>query len=153
VRRAGEGTAHRLKAPAAEDDGGLVTDLVSSAAADLLDLSLEQLRARRAALVEQSSRAARWRRLVQARLDLAVDAAVPVEELDELDAPCPPLRALVHGRDGVGPVAQLAAAAVARRDLGTYCAGLDDELGRATEELVERYRDDPARCLVPVPVR
>jgi len=132
---------------------GLVTDLVSSAATDLLDLPLEQLRARRAALVEQSSRAARWRRLVQARLDLAVDAAEPVEELGDLDAPCPPLRALVHGGDGAGPVAQLAAAAVARRDLGQYCAVLDDELGRATDELVERYRDDPARCLGAVPAR
>ena len=128
----------------------LVTDLVSPSAADLLDLSLEQLRARRAALVEQASRAARWRRLVQARLDLAVDAAVPVEELGGALAP---LRALVHGRDEAGPIAQLAAAAVARRDLGSYCAELDDELGRATDELVERYRDDPARCLVAVPAR
>jgi len=167
VRRAGEAPTHRLKGGRGRDDPQGVTDLASPPAAvlpdaalldavlpdaalpdalgvDPVDLGLEQLRRRRAALVERASRAARWRRLVQARLDLAVDAAVPVEELG---GPWPSLRALVHGESGGDVVAQLAAAAVVRRDLGRWCAEVEDELAETTGELVERYRLDPSRCL------
>ena len=157
MRRSGEAAPHRLKRGGGEDDPQGVTDLASPPAAvlpdalgaDPADLGLDLLRRRRAALVEQASRAARWRRLVQARLDLAVDAVVPVEELG---GPWPPLRALVHAETGGDVVAQLAAAAVARRDVGRWCAEVEDELAETTGELVERYRADPAGCL-PAPRR
>lgn len=153
MRRPGEAAPPLLKRASRGDEPLVVTDLASpssTTAQDLLDLPLQQLRARRAALAEQASRAARWRRLVQARLDLLVDAAAPVEELG---GAVPPLRPLVEASAAGDPVEQLVCAAQAGRDLRAWSAALESELGRTTDELVERYRLEPARCLAVVPLR
>ena len=71
------------------DDAAAVTDLASASPTvaqedqDLLVQALEQLRVRRAALVERSSRAARWQRLAHARLDLSRDAEVALDAAED----------------------------------------------------------------------
>jgi hypothetical protein len=119
---------------------------------DLFGMPLERLRAHRQRLLEESARASRWRRLVQARLDLAVDAAAPVEDL----AACPAslaraVRAAPH--PGCDPVEQLRQVDRARAELAGYAAQVRAELARATDELVDRYSCEPTRCLSAVPTR
>lgn len=57
---------------------------------DLVGADGQQLRALRAALVEETLRLRRWQRLVQARLDLATDRLSPAEALHEAVAPGAP---------------------------------------------------------------
>jgi hypothetical protein len=142
-----------------------VTDPASCSADTAQTLSalpLEQLRAHRRELLLECARATRWRRLLQARLDLAVDALSPAEELDGRLAAraCAPasLHDLVHGEPRTGPtpaaggdpVDQLHDVQHAQRSLVRYTEDLRRELTATTDELVGRYTDDPTRCLVAV---
>ncbi len=115
------------------------------APAPVAALPLAELRARRAALRAECERARRWERLVQARLDLATDAASPTEALAGALDPVA-LRALVHG--GGGDLADaLHDVAAARRELAAYAGAVRGRLEEATDELVARYAADPAGCL------
>jgi hypothetical protein len=111
----------------------------------LNELSLEDLRAERHRLSEEVARLSWLRRLVTARRDLEVARLVgmvpaPGELPDDV-------------RDALGLPAQgvpsgtLQHLAACARSLGAAADAAQARLDEATRELVERYTDDPARCL------
>lgn len=122
----------------------------------LQQLTLEELRTYRRELLSESARALRWRRLVQARLDLAVAEAAPADALQQAapHLPVPPdtaaLRDLLRagGSDTVDLLTRLDGA---HRDLTGYGEVVAGAASEATHELVERYSRDPAECLSAVP--
>jgi hypothetical protein len=128
----------------------------------LSTLSLEELRLYRRQLLSEAERALRWRRLVQARLDLVVAGAAPADDLTRPSTrlPEPPdvhaLRALVApatcqvdpADDAVGLLRRLAAA---QRALAGYGTSVQTAASEATRELVDRYARDPRGCLSAVP--
>jgi hypothetical protein len=129
---------------------------VPSPSADLGGLSLPELRRYRRVLLSESERTRRWRRLVQARLELTVAVAAPEDDLEQpapgLPEPPEPaaLRALVTGPrdDTVGLLQRLQAA---QRALTSYGDSVQEAASAATLELVERYAADPRDCLSAVP--
>lgn len=118
----------------------------------LEELSLAELRQRRLALMAEAAATVRWRRLVQARLDLVVAAAAPPDELvrPSEQLPAPPdtaaLRSLLvePSDDAVGLLRRLDAA---QRALSGYGADVQTAACAATRELVERYAAAPGGCL------
>lgn len=172
--------AQRLKTGRSADDGEIMStaatvghdrtddlwdDRVETTVAGdehLSTLSLEELRRHRHELLSESERALRWRRLVQARLDLVVAGAAPADDLTRPSTrlPEPPdvddLRALVApatcqvdpADDAVGLLYRLAAA---QRALSGYGTSVQTAASEATRELVDRYARDPRGCLSVVP--
>jgi hypothetical protein len=147
----------------------------------LAHLDLQAVREYRAALTTEEGTASYWRRVVQARLDIvaavtddlpAVDnlgdviAGVPAQTtrvalLDVVagdDLPeLPDLAAVwlaepVPG-DGRRNALLVAALADAELRLAAYRDALAGRLEAATAELIARYREDPAACLVALPTQ
>jgi hypothetical protein len=118
---------------------------------------VSDLRLDRRALRAEHARVTWWRRLVRARLDLAVAQAVPPEPLGEsvafqlpidisIDVPRPAALAAVLGEAGSVPTADVARLQELRaldEQLSTYGAGVEAALARATECLVARLGLDP----------
>jgi hypothetical protein len=154
----------RLKTDARGDDllimpsSPAVPDPATATPAEptLQELTLEELRSYRRELLSESARALRWRRLVQARLDLAVADAAPADALHRAapHLPDPPdttaLRGLLHAA-GSDTVELLTRLDLAQRDLAGYGDAVAGAASEATRELVERYTRDPAECLSAVP--
>lgn len=142
-------------------------------------LSIGDLRAYRQALAEEENRVSYWRRIIQARLDVVrageagaikVDnlrnvlaearinsgrrvliTVVPVEDIP----PLPDLAKLWEREPRPGdPTHNEALArdlAGAEIQLSAYRAALHRRITGATEELIARYREDPALCLLALP--
>lgn len=144
-------------------------------------LSLDRLRADRQELLVEESRTSYWRRLLQARLDVlgllpAVTPAVAGRLVDPRAAgavrrpvvlspePADAALPLVGGDldvlwEAVDPADRAARAELARRlaraeqSLSAYRQALHRRLDAVTRELIARYREDPAQCLVALPTR
>lgn len=143
-------------------------------------LTLEALRQYRGALREEEGRVSYWRRIVQARLDTvrSADAVGNVDYLRPMLAESrvsrgrialievvpvgdiPPLLNLQQLWDRTAdPVDDAARAALvddlaqAETQLSAYRTALHRRLASATDELIARYRDDPALCLSVLPLQ
>ena len=114
---------------------------------------VNDLRLDRRALRAERARVAWWRRLVRARLDLAVAQAARPQTLGEemafqlpldvgLDVPRPAALAAVldSGTEAVDRLGELKAL---DEQLSTYAAGVEDALTRATDRLIARLAADP----------
>ena len=120
-------------------------------------LTLTELRERRRRLLEEASRAAHWRRLAQARLDLAVADALA----EDLPAPDTLLHAstfrtlLLDGGDDDASdmVVRLRRLDETERSLRAYDTEVRQRLDESTRELVRRYNAEPSACLAAVPRR
>jgi hypothetical protein len=150
-------------------------------AAELSHLTLEGLRAYRAALAAEEDRVSYWRRIIQARLDTvrmvegvrAVDAdalkpvlsqarmgrgrsalvrVVPVDDIP----PLPDLERLweaVHDAESPDDQRRLEAdLEKAEHDLSAYRQALHKRIEVASEELIARYREHPLDCLSALPL-
>ncbi len=148
-------------------------------AGELVHLSLRELRAYRDELRDEEVLVSYWRRIVQARLDLLAGAKGDerqdlVERLSraltrgrresrrdallrvqpgEAMPPLPNLAELcaevgqARAADAQGPLAEAEAA------LSSYRTVLLQRLDLVTADLIARYRDDPAACLLALPVQ
>ena len=144
-------------------------------------LTLEALRTYRRALNAEEGRISYWRRIVQARLDLAraveegrpgdidhlrgllTDARTgpgrgavmdvgPVDDLPPLpDLPVLWNRSPVPG-DTEGNAQLVAQLASAETQLSAYRAALHRRIAAATTELIARYREEPTLCLAVLPL-
>ncbi|MDQ1687564.1 MAG: hypothetical protein QOK42_539 [Frankiaceae bacterium] len=143
-------------------------------------LTLEALRTYRTALGHEESRVSYWRRIVQARLDLVRagedgaglehlrdvlvqasagtgrTALVDIVPIDDVP-PLPDLGELwdrfpVAG-DAVWNARLEADLTEAESRLSAYRAALHRRLSSATQELVARYKDEPALALLALPLR
>lgn len=143
-------------------------------------LTLAQLRDLRRRLRAESERAAYWHRLAKARLDLVVAGALegnpvlgpvpgdrpattsvgsPLDCAPNFDAPCfdapcfDALRELLLSDDGPSAdvVDRLHQIDDAERQLREYGSSVRAAADEATGELVRRYHDEPATCLLVVP--
>lgn len=131
--------------------------MTTPSADDVARLPLDELRVYRRALLSESVNTSRWRRLVQARLDLAVAMTSPPERLTSPaeTIPGPPeteeLRDLVESvpDDAVGLLLRLHHA---QRALTGYGVAVDAAASAATRELVERYAAEPRVCLPAPPL-
>lgn len=144
-------------------------------------LDLDALRHYRAALQAEESKVSYWRRIIQARLDsiregdgtaapedahlrpVLEDARVRqgrnalVEVLQSDDIPPLPSLAELWDRlvplgDAVGTAQLEADLHAAEQQLSAYRAALHRRLSAATGELIARYREHPALCLVALPL-
>jgi hypothetical protein len=140
-------------------------------APELAPLALDELRAYRQELITEEARVSYWRRLVQARLDLAVQdhgsldrlravltdqqqqsrrlAVQPVAR-DVGLPPVPDLAVLWQSESADGEV--LTRLADAEHALSAYRRSLHERLDAATGELISRYRDEPALALRALPL-
>ncbi len=148
-------------------------------AGELVHLSLRELRAYRDELRDEEVLVSYWRRIVQARLDLL--AGAKGDERQDLVERLS--RALTRGRresrrdallrvqpgeampplpnlaELCGEVGQARAAdaqrplAEAEAALSSYRTVLLQRLDLVTADLIARYRDDPAACLLALPVQ
>lgn len=144
----------------------------------LSDLALGPLRAYRRKLADEEDRVSYWRRLVHARLDLleaetSQDGPLSLETLARVlgdtgsgrtrralvrvraAEPLPDLPVLqemwVTGIDSGDPAAVAVAVErmrTAEQQLTSYRRALHQRIDEATEELIERYRRNPASALV-----
>ncbi len=123
-------------------------------------LTLGELRHLRRVLIAEQATVSRWRRLVRARLDLAIATAAMPDVLgmrDELTAvTSPPLEDLPTHPDlvrdvlGGGPsieVDRLEALRAHDRRLARYETGVTEALERATTEFIRRVAADPEAML------
>ena len=111
----------------------------------LRELGLQDLRAERHRLSEEVARLAWLRRLVAARCDLEVARLVGVvARPDELPQDVRDALALRSAPLAPGTLEQVFASV---RLLTTAAAATQQRLDEITRELVERYTEDPARCL------
>lgn len=144
-------------------------------------LSLDGLRDYRRTLTAEEDQVSYWRRIIQARLDvlragtlracdgehlrpvLTTDriassrtALVTVVPADEIP-PLPNLAELWERRadadDERGRAALDHDLAFAERQLSEYRAALHRRIADATNELIARYREQPALCLTALPLR
>lgn len=147
--------------------------------AELAHLSLEELRDYRTTLTDEEGRVSYWRRVIQARLDLVRSIAEGTVVSDNLrdvlsgvqvwssrgalatfvdDVALPPLPNLpdLWSRDprpgdtehNTALALELAAA---EAQLSSYRSLLHERLEAATSELIARYREEPALCLIALP--
>lgn len=126
------------------------------AQASATSASLDDIRQRRLALQAEAARAAYWKRLVQARLDLVVASAAPVDDLVGDAVPglfclVQELRPLVQD-DSTDLVTMLQDLDRVRRWLGAYADAVSRAAEEAGRELVEHYAQEPASCLAAPPV-
>jgi hypothetical protein len=139
---------------------------------ELAPLALDELREYRRSLITEESRVSYWRRILQARLDLALADQASLSRLRDvlaehqessrrlavqtLDGPAdvPPLPDLTvlwqTEADGEGGLVPRLAAA--ERELSAYRSSLHARLDAATGELISRYRDEPALALCALPL-
>jgi len=142
-------------------------------------LSIGDLRAYRQALAEEENRVSYWRRIIQARLDVVrageagavqvhnlrnvlaearmnsgrrvLITVVPIEDIP----PLPDLAKLwerePHPTDPAHNEKLARDLAGAEIQLSAYRAALHRRITGATEELIARYREDPALCLLALP--
>ena len=111
----------------------------------LRELGLQDLRAERHRLSEEVARLAWLRRLVAARCDLEVARLVGVvARPDELPQDVRDALALRSAPLAPGTLEQVF---VSVRLLAAAAAATQQRLDEITRELVERYTEDPARCL------
>ena len=145
-------------------------------------LSIDGLREYRRALTDEEHRVSYWRRILQARLDLVASGTTrpgvdherltPLLTTERVGAGRRALTAVVQGDLGIPPLPQLEELwqrqvapddlagrrafeddlQVAEQQLSAYRAALHERIGRATEELIARYRDAPELCLSALPV-
>ncbi len=166
------GTAHRRRSEQSRRTG--LRRKTARRAPELAPLALEQLRAYRQELIQEESRVSYWRRILQARLDLALGdetslhrlrgvlsahqqssrrlAMAPVEcDLDS--PPLPDLAVLWETQSGAGDdVAIIERLTAAEHQLSAYRKSLHARLDAATGELISRYRDEPALALQSLPL-
>ncbi|MBD7920033.1 hypothetical protein H9657_17310 [Cellulomonas sp. Sa3CUA2] len=122
---------------------------------------LHDLRLERRALRAERDRVGWWRRVVRARMDLAVAGAagpgplgedvafvLPLEVSLQVPRPGELHEALPDGDVG-HEVGRLTALRALDQRLATYEAGVAEALERATGRLVARLADDPAAALRP----
>jgi hypothetical protein len=139
-------------------------------APELAPLALDELRAYRQELITEEARVSYWRRLVQARLDLAVDdetalgrlrtvltdqqrasRRLAVQPVDgHVEMPPVPDLAVLWEREGCAEVASRLADA--EHELSAYRRGLHERLDAATGELIARYREEPSLALRALPM-
>jgi hypothetical protein len=148
---------------------------------EFVHLDLAGLRAYRKALNTEEHRVSYWRRIIQARLDLLRshrEDGNTVERLKDTFAEARPaqgrmaLMAIVPD-DDIPPIPDLQAVwtrtidpddeesrarlerdlSFAELQLSTYRQALHRRIGRATTELIARYREDPSQCLVALPLQ
>jgi hypothetical protein len=122
----------------------------------LSELDLAALRAQRRHLTAEHARLCWLRRLVKARGDLEVARLTGVIGPDTGRGPL--LSPAVHAaialseRDHALPSSTLLTElADTERALGQAVDDMQLHLDQATAELMRRYRDDPSRCLTPLP--
>jgi len=140
----------------------------------LAPLALDELRAYRQELITEESRISYWRRILQARLDLALGDEPSLNRLrgvlsehqessrrlamqmldDPADAPpLPDLAALWQTETGTGDdTALLTRLANAEHELSAYRRSLHARLDAATGELISRYRDQPSLAMHALPL-
>jgi hypothetical protein len=143
-------------------------------APELAPLALDELRTYRQALITEESRVSYWRRILQARLDLALVDRAALGRLREvlsehqassrrlalqpLDGaadvpPLPDLTALWETEPASGdPDSLVARLAAAEEELSAYRRSLHARLDAATGELISRYQEDPALALTALPL-
>ena len=142
------------------------------------ELSLEELRAYRRRLTDEEERVSYWRRLVHARIDVLTaeahqERALTIEELVrvlgdtgsgqgrnalvsvEAAEPLPDLPVLeemwvteLDPNDTAAVQEAIERLQVAERQLTEYRRALHERIDDATEELIGRYRENPASALV-----
>jgi hypothetical protein len=111
----------------------------------LRELGLEELRAERHRLSEEVARLAWLRRLAAARCDLEVARLMGVvARPDELPQDVRDALALRSAPLAPGTLEQVFASV---RGLAVAAAATQQRLDETTRELVDRYTEDPARCL------
>ncbi|MEZ0447009.1 hypothetical protein [Cellulomonas sp. ICMP 17802] len=121
---------------------------------------VSDLRLDRRALRAEHARVTWWRRLVRARLDLAVAQAARPQTLGEdvafqlplevgVEVPRPAaLAAVLGGTDGVADVDRLHELRALDAQLSTYAAGVEAALARATDRLIARLAANPEVVVV-----
>lgn len=151
LSRPGERSGAVLKIAPGTDD---VLSMTIAPGDDLAQLSLDELRAHRRALLTESANASRWKRLLQARVDLAVAGTAPADPLRRPSPALPEPPDHNHLRDLVesmpdDPIGLLQRLNLAQQALSGYGAGVEAAASLATRELVERYVTEPGSCLQP----
>ena len=143
-------------------------------APELAPLALEDLRAYRQELITEESRISYWRRILQARLDLALgdesslgrlrgvltehqasSRRLALQMFDDPNGtpPLPDLAVLWQTQTGTGDdESMLARLAAAEHELSAYRSSLHARLDAATGELISRYRDEPSLALRALPL-
>lgn len=122
-------------------------------------LALSDLRSSRRALRVERARVAHWRRLLRARIDLAVASATLPEPLGqdasgvlptgaERDLPCHlELVCAVLDRGPTPELDRLGELRALDRRLASYESTVGQALGGATDEFVRQLATDPPACL------
>ena len=142
-------------------------------APELAPLALEELRAYRQELITEESRVSYWRRILQARLDLALDDERSLGRLrgvlsehqehsrrlasqtfdgDVDTPPLPDLAVLWQTQAGADDTTLLPRLADAEHQLSAYRRSLHERLDAATGELISRYRDEPSLAMQSLPL-
>ena len=145
----------------------------------LYDLSLDDLRILRQQLTDEESRVSYWRRLFQARLDMLNETeSVDTHDLQkvlqdannaprrwqalglhpaDMDTSMPEARSLwsrvVDLNDEVQRHAYIQLLEAMESSLSTNRHALHRQIDAVTEELIRRYRTNPALALTALPVR
>jgi hypothetical protein len=138
---------------------------------ELAPLALEELREYRRSLITEEARVSYWRRILQARLDLALADQASLSRLRDVlsehqessrrlamqslaapadGPPLPDLTVLWETESDEGRLVPRLAAA--ERELSAYRSSLHARLDAATGELISRYRDEPALALCALPL-
>ena len=143
-------------------------------APELAPRALGELRAYRQELITEESRVSDWRRILQARLDLALgdesslgrlrgvltehqksSRRLALQMFDDPNGtpPLPDLAVLWEIQTGTADDdALLARLAAAEHELSAYRSSLHARLDAATGELISRYRDEPSLALRALPL-
>jgi len=120
-----------------------------------VDQRVSDLRLDRRALRAEHDRVTWWRRLVRARLDLAVAQAARPQTLGEgvafhlplevgVEVPRPAaLASVLGGTEPVADAVRLHELRALDDQLSTYAAGVEAALTRATDRLIARLAADP----------
>ena len=129
----------------------------------ITSVSVSELRSSRRALRDERARVSYWRRLVSARLDLAVASAVPPEPLG-LDPTMFPAGAMLNAPPASAdiaralprslPISEIHHLDVLHRldeQLSTYQDNLDEVLAATTAQFIERLSADPLAALAGLP--
>jgi hypothetical protein len=140
---------------------------------ELAPLSLEELRSYRQELLTEESRVSYWRRILQARLDLAIGDESSLGRLRGVltahqqssrrlalqtfdgrsdSPPLPDLTVLWESERVPGEDPELLRRLeAAEHELSAYRRSLHERLDAATGELISRYRDSPSLALHALP--
>lgn len=157
------------------------TKQVPERSLEFVHLDLAGLRAYRKVLNAEEHRVSYWRRIIQARLDLIRahrDDRTAIERLQDTFAEERPAQGRmavmsIVPDDDIPPIPDLQAVwtrtidpadeasrarlerdlSFAELQLSTYRQALHRRIARATTELIARYHEEPALCLVALPVR